>query len=109
MWDVGNDAYSALTGVVGDADSAPTGFEENQGTARLGKRLDRMEVAKQNLTQCVANLVELKQAAEAPGPMAQGCDPSRGQVNDCQSSNSGGLTHSIGIPARCNDLISVMT
>lgn len=91
MWDVGNDAYSALTGVVRDADSAPTGFEENQGTARLGKRLDRMEVAKENLTQCVANLVESNQAAEAPRPVAQGFDPSRGQVNGCQSRISGGL------------------
>ena len=80
-----------------DADSAPTGFEENQGTARLGNRLDRIEVAIQNLTQCMANLVESKQAAEAPGPMAQGCDPSRGQVNDCQSRILGGFPHSLGV------------
>ena len=107
-----------------DADCAPTGFEQNQGTAHvndrvensessvgvgLGNRLDRMEVAIQNLTRCMANLVESKQTAWALGPVAQGRDPSRGQVNDCQSSNSGGLTHSIGIQARCNDLISVMT
>ena len=48
-----------------DADSAPTGFEENQGTARLGNRLNRMEVAIQNLTDCMAYLVESKQAALA--------------------------------------------
>ena len=54
-------------------------FEGSVGI-RLGNRLDRMEVAIQNLTQCNAILVESKQAAGAP---------SRGQVNDCQTSISG--------------------
>ena len=90
-----------------DADCAPTGFEQYQGTAHvndrvensessagvgLGNRLDRVEVAIQNLTRCMANLVESKQAA-------QGRDPSRGQVNDCQSSRYGGLTLSLGVPS----------
>ena len=87
---VGRDADSVPIGLGRDADSTPTGLEQNQGTAfvndrvekfessvgvGLGNRLDRMEVAIQNLTQCMANLVESKQAAGAP---------SRGQVNDCQ-------------------------
>ena len=87
---VGRDADSVPTGLGRDADSAPTGLEQNQGTALvndrvekfessvgvgLGNRLDRVEVAIQNLTQCMAILVESKQAAGAP---------SRGQVNGCQ-------------------------
>ena len=110
---VGRDADSDPTGVGRDADGAPTGFERNQGTAHvsdrlksfessvdaaLGNRLDRMEEAIQNLTQCMDNLVESKQAAGAPGPVAQGRDPSRGHVNDCQTSISGKLTHSLGVP-----------
>ena len=52
-----------------------------------------MEVIIQNLTQCMAYLVESKQDA-----VAQGFDPIKGQVNDCQTSISGGLTHSLGVP-----------
>ena len=37
-----------------------------------------MEVIIQNLTQCMAYLVESKQAVGAPGPVAQGFDPIRG-------------------------------
>ena len=94
---LGRDADSVPTcvGSLRDADSAPTGFEQNQGSALvngrvekfessvgagLGNKLDRMEVAIQNLTQCMAILVESKQAVGAP---------SRGQVNDCQTSISG--------------------
>ena len=47
--------------------------------------------------------MESKQAAGAPGPVAQGRDPSRGHVNDCQTSISGKLTHSLGVPT-CVDL-----
>ena len=76
---MGRDADSVPTCVGRDADSGPTGLEQNQGTALvndrvekfessvdvgLGNRLDRMEVAIQNLTQCLADLVESKQAAE---------------------------------------------
>ena len=90
-----------------DADGAPNGLEHNRGNAHVNDRVenfessvgvgqwnrcDRMEVAIQNLTQCMANLVESKQAA-------QGRDPSRGQVNDCQSSRYGGLTLSLGVPS----------
>ena len=56
-----------------------------------------MKVAIQNLTQCMAILVESKQAAGAQRPVAQERDPSRGQVNDCRSSTSGGFTHSLGV------------
>ena len=54
----------------------------------------------QNLTQCMTNLVESKQAAGAPVPVAQGRDPNRGQVIDCQTSISGDyiVTHSLGVP-----------
>ena len=105
---VGNFDMSLTLGRAGGnvgryADSAPAGLEQNQGTAHvndrvedfeisvgvgLGNRLDRMEVAIQNLTDCMAYLLESKQAALAPGPVAHGRDPSRGQVNDCQSSIS---------------------
>ena len=76
---VGRDADSVPTGLGRDADSAPTCLEQNQGTAfvkdrvekfessvgvGLGNRLDRMEIAIQNLTKCMAILVESKQAAE---------------------------------------------
>ena len=64
----------------------------------LGNRLDRMEVAIQNLTHCMANLVDSKQAAGVSGPIAKGRDPSRGKVIDCHSSIPGGLTHSLGVP-----------
>ena len=64
----------------------------------LGNRLDRMEVAIQNLTLCMANHLESKQAAGVSGSIAQGRDTSRGQVNDCHSSIPGGLTHSLGVP-----------
>ena len=72
--------FGGAGGNVGrDADSVPTCLEENQGTAfvndrvekfessvgvGLGNRLDRMEIAIQNLTKCMAILVESKQAAE---------------------------------------------
>ena len=55
----------------------------------LGNRLDRMEVAIQNLTHCMANLVDSKQAAGVSGPIAKGRDPSRGKVIDCHSSIPG--------------------
>ena len=43
----------------------------------------------------MANLVESKQASGTPEPVVQGRVSSRGQVNDCQSSISGGLTQSL--------------
>ena len=60
-----------------------------------------MEVTIQNLRQCLAILVESKQAAGAQRPVAQERDPSRGQVNDCRSSISGGFTYSFGGTNMC--------
>ena len=40
----------------------------------LGNRLNGMVVTIQNLTQCMANLNDSKQAVGAPGPVAQGCN-----------------------------------
>ena len=68
-------------------DSSTAGLEQNQETRQINDRvksfessvgvglrnmLDRVEVAIQNLTQCMANRVESKQATGAPEPVAQG-------------------------------------